>query len=70
MAEERSHKTTATRIAKKFGTTPQTEGPDIKTSNITVEVETAASVSAAVGQLRGHRGPVYVAGVNTSYIKS
>ena len=44
MAEERSHKIAANRIAKKFGTETQSEGPDIKTPKITVEVETATSV--------------------------
>lgn len=69
MAEERSHKTTANRIAKKLGTETQNEGPDIKTPKITVEVETAASVSEAAGQLRGHRGPVYIAGVNKETVQ-
>lgn len=69
MAEERSHKTTANRIAKKFGTAPQTESPDIKTPKIKVEVETAASMPEGLGQLRGYRGPVYVAGTNREAVQ-
>ncbi|HOD27578.1 MAG TPA: hypothetical protein PKH03_00070 [Syntrophales bacterium] len=69
MAEERSHKIAANRIAKKFGTETQSEGPDIKTPKITVEVETATSVQEGLGQLQGYRGPVYVAGVNQEAVK-
>ena len=39
-------------------------GVDIKTENIAIEVETPDSVADAGGQLRGHRGRVYVAGTN------
>lgn len=69
MPEERSHKTTTNRIATKFGTTPQAEGPDVKTSRVTVEVETPATIPEAIGQLRGYRGPVYIAGTNQEAVK-
>ena len=37
---------------------------DIKTDEITIEVETPETVSDAGRQLSGHSGPVYVAGTN------
>lgn len=65
MAEERSHKTTANRIARKLST-EYNPGPgiDIKTRRLTVEVETENTVREAPRQLQGHRGPVYIAGAN------
>ena len=69
MTESRSHKTTSNRIAKKFGTEYNAgTGPDIKSSKATVEVETAETVSAAPAQLRGYKGPVYIAGTNQEAI--
>ena len=65
MAEGRSHKTTANRIAKKMNTEYNDgKGVDIKSTNATIEVETPETVGDAPGQLRGHRGPVYIAGTN------
>ena len=65
MAESRSHKTTANRIAQKYGSNYNSgEGADIKAQHITIEVETPESVADAGRQLRGHKGPVYVAGTN------
>ena len=69
MAEERSHKTTANRIARKLGTETQSEGPDIKTPKMTVEVETPASMPEGLGQLRGYRGSVYIAGTNQEAVQ-
>lgn len=62
MAEGRSHKITAKRIAKKFKT-DYNEGPgaDIQTDKIAVEVETEESIGDASRQLRGFQKPVYVA---------
>lgn len=63
MAESRSHQETARRIAQKYGTKYNNgKGVDIKSSRATIEVETAETVAEAAGQLRGHRGPVYIAG--------
>ena len=45
------------------------EGVDIKSKRATVEVETAESVSDAPGQLRGHRGPSYIAGTNKAAVE-
>lgn len=65
MSESRSHKTTANRISKKLGGEYNSgKGVDIKTPKATVEVETADTVGEAPSQLKGHRGPVYISGVN------
>ena len=65
MTESRSHKITANRIAKKMNTEyNEGKGVDIKFTNATIEVETPETVADAPGQLRGHRGPVYIAGTN------
>ena len=65
MAESRSHKTTANRIAKKMNTKYNNgKGVDINSTNATIEVETPETVADALGQLRGHRGPAYIAGTN------
>ena len=71
MAESRSHKTTARRIAEKLGAEYNDgKGTDIKAKRATVEVETAETVADAPGQLRGHRGPVYIAGTNKKTVES
>mgnify|MGYP001818747528 CR=1 FL=1 len=62
MSESRSIKIAANRIARKL----KTEyilgpGPDIKSSQCTIAVETERSLSEAVRKLSGYRGPVYVA---------
>jgi hypothetical protein len=70
MTESRSHKIAANRIAKKFSTEyNEGEGVDIKTQRATVEVETPETVADAPAQLRGHRGPVYIAGTNQEAVE-
>jgi len=65
MSESRSHKTTSNRIAQKYGVEYNNgKGVDIKSNRATVEVETSETVSDGLGQLQGHRGPVYIAGTN------
>jgi hypothetical protein len=65
MAESRTHKTTANRIAKKMNAEYNDDkGVDIKSTNATIEVETQETVADTLGQLRSHRGPVYIAGTN------
>ena len=65
MAESRSHKTTANRKAKKMNTKYNNgKGVDINSTNATIEVETSETVADAPRQLRGHRGPAYIAGTN------
>ncbi len=69
MTENRSHKTTANRIAKKFKTDYNSgEGVDIRSKRGNVEVETPETVSDAPGQLRGNRGPSYIAGTNKAAV--
>ena len=70
MSEERSHKTTANRIAQKYGVQYNNgEGIDFRSSRATVEVETPDTVAEAPSQLRGHRGPVYIAGTSKDAIE-
>ncbi len=65
MGESKSHKATANRIAKKLKTDYNSgKGVDIKSPKSTVEVEIPSTVADAPGQLRGHRGPAYIAGTN------
>ena len=65
MAESRSHKTTANRIAKKMNAEYNDgKGVDIKSTKATIEVETSETVGDALGQLQGHRAPAYIAGTN------
>ena len=65
MSESRSHRTTANRLAARYGAEYNTgPGADIKADGITIEVETPDTVADAGRQLQGHRGPVYVAGTN------
>jgi len=69
MPESRSHKTAANRIAKKLNAEYNSgEGVDIKSPKATVEVETPETVPGAPSQLRGYRGPVYIAGTNQEAI--
>jgi hypothetical protein len=70
MPESRAHKTTANRIAKKYGT-EYNEGPgaDVKTPRIVVEVEPPETVAEAMTQLRGYRKPVYIAGTNQAAVE-
>ena len=70
MSETKSHKTTSNRIAKKYGVEYNDgKGVDIKSIRATVEVETPDTVNDALGQLRGHRGPVYIAGTNQEAVE-
>ncbi len=70
MAENRSHRTTANRLANKFKTDyNKGKGPDINTNNLAIEVETEDSVSDASRQLQGFNKPVYVAGTNQKAVQ-
>ena len=48
----------------------QGPGPDIKTPRQIIEVETANTITGAARQLRGYRGPVYVAGADAAATKA
>ena len=70
MAEERSHKATANRIAKRLGTTYEGgKGVDVKSPRATVEVESPTTMANALTQLQGHRGKVYIAGTNMEAVQ-
>lgn len=70
MAEGRSHKATANRIAKKYRTEYQAqEGVDVVTKNIAVEVETPGGVADGIRQLQGHRKRAYIAGTNQTAVE-
>ena len=64
------HNKTAKFIAAKKGVSyNQGQGPDIRTSRQTIEVETTKTIKDAGRQLQGHRGPVYVAGADDEATK-
>ena len=70
MSESKSHKTTANRVAKKYKTDYNNgKGVDIKSPRATIEVETPDTVKDAPGQLRGHKGPAYIAGTNAEAVQ-
>ena len=70
MAESKSHKATANRLAKKFGSEYNPgQGADIPANDIAIEVETPETVHDGMRQLRGYRKPVYVAGTNKSAVE-
>jgi hypothetical protein len=63
MAESKSHKTTASRLAKKFNTDyNQGQGADVQAKKAAIEIETPETVGDASRQLQGHKKPVYIAG--------
>ncbi len=71
MAESKSHKATANRIAKKFNAEYNSgKGADIKSSFATIEIETENTVKGSLTQLQGHKGPVYVAGANQKTVEA
>ncbi len=52
-------------LAERFGVRyNRRAGPDIRTEELTINVETARTMDTAVGRLRGYRGPVYIACAN------
>lgn len=70
MGETRSHKTTANRLANKFGAEYNSgKGADINADGVAIEVETAGTVASGIRQLQGHRKPVYIAGTNKEAVQ-
>lgn len=70
MPESRSHRTAANRIARKLGTVYNDgKGPDIKSKQAVVEVETPETVNDAPKQLKGYQAKVYIAGTNREALK-
>ncbi len=69
MPESKSHRMTSYRIARKYRAKYNSgAGVDVRTRRVAVEVETPKTVADAGRQLRGHRGPVYVAGTNNQAV--
>jgi len=69
MAESRSHKIAANRIARKLKTDYSPgKGVDVKSSKANAEVETPETVGQASGQLRGQRRPSFIAGTNQAAV--
>ncbi len=63
--KNKAHTATVNRLARRFNTTPGTDGqPDIQTSDVTIEVETTATLSAGVKSLLDVEGPAFVAVTN------
>ena len=63
--ENKAHKATANRIAKRLGVEYEPGGEcDIETDSVTIEVETTATVAEAVTRLESREGKVYVALTN------
>jgi len=70
MAENRAHKTTANRIAKKLNAEyNEGKGADIISNSGVIEVETLDTVGDAPRQLQGYRRPVYIAGTNKEAVE-
>ena len=70
MSESRSHRVAANRIARKSGAQYNDgKGVDVDARRVTVEVETPGTVADAPRQLRGHRGPAYIAGTNREAVE-
>ena len=64
-ATNKAHTAAANRIARRYGGEYNPgEGPDIQTDELTVEVETSATLAEGMAKLQGVPGPVYVAVTN------
>jgi RNase P/RNase MRP subunit p30 len=70
MTEDRAHKATANRLAKKFQTeyTPE-KGVDITNKRIAIEIESPQTVKDGIQQLQGYKKPVYIAGTNKEAVQ-
>ena len=61
------HDETARRLARVEGVDyNRGQGPDIISSRRVIEVETAATASEGLRQLRGYRKPVYICGADAA----
>jgi hypothetical protein len=70
MTENKAHTATANRIAQRLGTR-YNPGPgfDIQTDELTIEVETTATVHEGIERLREKPGKVYVALTNKDGVR-
>jgi len=70
MPESKSHRSTAKRLAKKFGTEYNMgQGADINAQDVAIEVETPGTVKGGLKQLQGHQKQVYIAGTNQKAVE-
>lgn len=61
----KAHTATANRIARRYGGEwTEANSPDIQAAGLTIEVETSATIAAAVARLELLAGRVYVAVTN------
>lgn len=65
LSNSKSHTTTINRIARRYsGRINPIEGPDIRTHDMIIEVETQATLHHGVRSLKAFEGPVYLAVTN------
>ena len=61
----KAHTATANRIARRYNTAyNQNDGPDIECEDFTIEVETTATLDAAIRRLKKSDSVVYIAVTN------
>ena len=61
----KAHTATVRRVAERYGATINTNGnPDISGDNLTVEVETSATISHGIKALANVEGPTFIAVTN------
>ena len=63
--DNKAHTATANRIAQRYGTTyNRGDGPDIQSGDLTIEVETTATLTAAIRGMQQLDGARFVAVTN------
>ena len=63
--QNKAHTATVNRIAKRYQAVANPNGhPDIESDELTVEVETSATIAAGIKRLLNVEGPVFVAVTN------
>lgn len=67
----KAHTATVNRIARRYNVPPDHsgDGPDIQTTDMTIEVETTATLAAGIAKLNHQGGAVYVAVTNREALR-
>lgn len=66
----KAHTATVNRIARRYGADPvQRNEADVETEQLTVEVETTATIPNGIQRLNQHPGAVYIAVTNKEAVK-